>query len=253
MVRPGGVRPDRPCAPHGPSIAAGRPGPHQTAGVLRAVGAVLGFAVGVGISPFPIVAVILLLFSPRARTNGPVFLAGWCLTLTVLATAMYLLADVVDLGGGGSSDGTSWLKLALGVVLLGAAYRKWRTEPEPGAEPELPGWMQGIGTATPRRAARLSVLLGLNPKNLLLSAGAASSLADVGPTAGEAAVAIVVFVVVGSAAVIVAVAYDAFGGPGARARLDAAKAWLTQHNGAVLTVLYLVFGAYLVAQSLQLR
>jgi hypothetical protein len=38
---------------------------------------VLPFAVGVAISPVPIIAVILMLFSSRATVNGPMFLIGW--------------------------------------------------------------------------------------------------------------------------------------------------------------------------------
>ena len=44
----------------------------------QAIGQVLPPAVGVGLSPIPIVAVIVMLVTPRARVNGPAFLgAGW--------------------------------------------------------------------------------------------------------------------------------------------------------------------------------
>ena len=36
---------------------------------------VLTYAVGVAISPVPIIAVILMLFSAKARVNGPMFLS----------------------------------------------------------------------------------------------------------------------------------------------------------------------------------
>jgi hypothetical protein len=41
-----------------------------------------------------VIAVILMLFSQRAKMNGPVFLCGWALTLAVISTVVYLLADV---------------------------------------------------------------------------------------------------------------------------------------------------------------
>ena len=44
----------------------------------QAIGEVLPFAVGVAISPVPIIAVILVLFSARARVNGPAFLSVGC-------------------------------------------------------------------------------------------------------------------------------------------------------------------------------
>jgi hypothetical protein len=44
--------------------------------VAQGIGEVLTFAIGVAISPVPIIAVILMLFSGRAKVNGPMFLAG---------------------------------------------------------------------------------------------------------------------------------------------------------------------------------
>jgi len=44
--------------------------------VGRGIGEILTFAVGVAVSPMPIIAVILMLFSRRARVNGLAFLAG---------------------------------------------------------------------------------------------------------------------------------------------------------------------------------
>ena len=46
-------------------------------------GEILVFAVGIAISPIPIIAVILMLFSARARINGPAFLLGWVAGITV--------------------------------------------------------------------------------------------------------------------------------------------------------------------------
>ena len=58
---------------------------------------------------------------------------------------------------------------------------------------------------------------------------------------------------IGSLAVAVTVGYDVVGGARARRSLDALKAWLALHNAAVLAVLYLVFGAVLIAQALDPR
>ena len=43
--------------------------------MTEGIGAILTYAIGVAISPVPIIAVILMLFSARARVNGPMFLA----------------------------------------------------------------------------------------------------------------------------------------------------------------------------------
>ena len=46
-----------------------------------AIGAILGQAVGVAISPVPIIAVILMLFTGKARSNSVSFVTGWLLGL----------------------------------------------------------------------------------------------------------------------------------------------------------------------------
>ena len=42
-----------------------------------AIGDILGAAVGVAISPVPIIAVILMLFTAKATANSISFLIGW--------------------------------------------------------------------------------------------------------------------------------------------------------------------------------
>jgi hypothetical protein len=64
--------------------------------VAAGIGAVLTYAVGVAISPMSIIAVILMLFSAKARVNGPMLLAGWLVALTVLFVLAYAVADAAD-------------------------------------------------------------------------------------------------------------------------------------------------------------
>jgi hypothetical protein len=46
-----------------------------------AIGQSLPLAVGVALSPVPIIAVVLMLTTPRARANGPAFVLGWLVGL----------------------------------------------------------------------------------------------------------------------------------------------------------------------------
>lgn len=51
----------------------------------EAIGQVLPFGVGMTLSPIPITGVVLMLGTPRARSNGLAFIAGWVLGLPVVA------------------------------------------------------------------------------------------------------------------------------------------------------------------------
>jgi hypothetical protein len=217
--------------------------------MMSAMAEVLTYAVGVAISPVPIIAVILMLFSSRAKVNGPMFLLGWAVALAVVSGVAYVAGDAVSDGSG--SDGISWSQLLFGAAFLFLAARTWHKRPAPGVEPEPPTWMAGIDAFSPVKALAVGLLLaGVNPKNLLLSAGAGAALAALAPATTDAVVALIVFVVLGSLTIGGPVVYHLVGGDTAKARLDVAKAWLALHNDAVMTVLFLVFGVKLISQGI---
>ncbi len=55
-----------------------------------AIGEVLSFAVAAGLSPIPIVGVVLMLGSPRGRVNGLAFVVGWVGLLAPIVWASWL-------------------------------------------------------------------------------------------------------------------------------------------------------------------
>ncbi len=220
----------------------------------QGISEVLTFAIGVAISPVPIMAVILMLFSQRARVNGPMFLAGWALALAVVSFVVYFASDAAEAAtSSAASDTISWGKIVFGGLFLLLAARNWRSRPEPGTTPEMPKWMSGIDSLAPAKAFGFGLLLaGLNPKNLLLTVAAAAGLAQLGLANSDAVISLIVFVAVGSLTIAVPVAYYLVGGDGAKTRLDGMKDWLAVHNAAVMAALFLVFGVDLIAKGLGL-
>ena len=219
----------------------------------QGISAVLTFAIGVAISPVPIIAVILMLFSQRARVNGPAFLVGWVVALAASArSSTWRRTTATWRTSSTASDSVSWGKIALGVGLLALARRNWRKRPAPGEEAAMPKWLATVESVSPVKALGLGVALAaVNPKNLILTAGAAAGLAQVsGLSTTDAIVAIVVFVVIASLTIAGPVVYALVGGAKAKATLDSAKTWLTAHNAAVMAVLFLVFGVDLIAKGL---
>jgi len=218
----------------------------------QGIGEVLTFAIGVAISPVPIIAVILMLFSARARVNGPVFLLGWIVALAVVSAVVYVISDQSNAAGSSTaSDSISWGKIVLGVFFLLLAARQWWSRPAPGIEPTMPKWMGGIDALTPGKALGLGVLLaGVNPKNLILTVGAAAGLAQLGLSTTDVAVSLIVFVVVGSLTIAGPVVYYLLGGERAKTELDELKGWLAVHNAAVMATLFLVFSVDLIAKAI---
>ena len=216
------------------------------------VGQILSFAVGVAVSPVPIIAVVLMLTTDRGRVNGPAFVLGWIAGLALAGTAILLLAGEADASDGG--EPATWvgvLKLMLGLGLLALAVKQWRGRPADSEAAELPNWMQKIDGFAPGRALALAVALAaINPKNLLLTVGAATTIAHAGLEAGEQAVALSVFILVASLGIGAPVAiYFALGEKSA-SLLGGLKDWMAHNNAAIMTVLLLVLGAKLLGDGI---
>ena len=220
--------------------------------VGEAIGQFLPLAVGVALSPVPIIVVIVMLFSPHAKSNGPTYLLGWVIAVGAAAGIALAASDVASVGSeDAATNGASWVKLALGVLLLLGARRQWRTRPAPGNEPSMPTWMGGIDTFKAPKAFGLAVLLGLKPKNLILSAAAGTTIAQADLPRTQQCAALVIFIVLASAAIAIPVLYHAFGGDRAQRTMDGWRLWLQRNNAVVMTVLFLVFGFVLSGQAIQ--
>jgi len=218
----------------------------------NALGTILPQAIGVAISPVPIIAVILMLFSQRARSNGSAFLLGWVLALAVVGSIVLVLANLGKISAGGTPSTLAYvLKLLLGLLFLLLAIRQWRGRPKAGEEPQMPRWMATIDTFTAGKAFGLAALLaGVNPKNLALTLSAALSIAQAGLSGAAPWIVLAVFVILGSLTVAAPVLYYLFAGQSAEKMLSGWKAWLVANNATVMFVLFLVLGAQLFGQGL---
>jgi threonine/homoserine/homoserine lactone efflux protein len=111
--------------------------------------------------------------------------------------------------------------------------------------------MRTIDGFTAARSLAMGVALsGINPKNLLLTVGAAATVAQAGASTGDEVVAMAVFVVVATLGPGIPVAIYFAMGERAAKLLDELKAWMGLHNAAIMTVLLLVIGAKLIGDGI---
>jgi len=218
----------------------------------QAIGEILPLAVGVALSPVPIIAIILMLGTPRARSNAPAFALGWLLGLTIAGGVMLAIANGrAQEDGSGPATWVSILKLVVGVLFLLLAARTWHGRPRAGEEAAMPKWMRVIDRFTAVRSLVFGVVLSaVNPKNLALTVAAAAAIAQTGVSTGEAIGALAVFIVLGSLTILAPlVLYFALGAR-AEAILEDVKAWMAAHNAAIMTILLLVRGAKLIGDAI---
>jgi hypothetical protein len=218
-----------------------------------AIGEMLPLAIGIAISPLAIVAVILILTTPRARTNGPAFLGGWLLGLAVVGGVALVVTDAAESADSrGPRTIVAVLTIALGVALLALAWRGFRGRPRPGDEAPLPKWMAALDRFTPGRSLSVGALFGgVKPKNLILTAAAAAGIAQSGLSGAQQLVVLLLLILFASIAIIAPVAvYFLLGEEKAARILDGWKTWLQANNSAVMIVLFVVFGVVLLGKGI---
>lgn len=217
----------------------------------EAIGDLLSAAAAVALSPIPVIAVVIVLGTSRARVSGPVFALGWVVGLAaVSATAVLLLADADD-PGSHTATGVSWGEVGVGLLFLGMAAKQWRRRPEPGKASEMPKWMATLGSVTPARATALGLALSAaNPKNLALTLAAAASIAEAGLDGTDTALAVVAFVVIGSITVAGSVLLYLIDPDRAARPLGRIKQFMSAYNAVIMTVILLLLGAKLLGNGL---
>jgi hypothetical protein len=213
---------------------------------------VLPLAVGVALSPVPIIAVVLMLVTPRAGVNGPAFVVGWLLGLGIVGAIVLLVAHPANASSdSGPATWVSVLKLVLGILVLLVGARQWRGRPHGHDEPATPKWMGAIESFGPGKTLGAAVILaGANPKNLLLAVAAAASIAGAGISGGEQAVAYVVFAVIGTVGVAAPVVIYFALGERAGPLLERLRVWMASNNAVIMAVLLLVIGAKLIGDAI---
>src|SRR5262245_55435859 len=107
----------------------------------EAIGQMLPFAVGVALSPMPIVAMVLMLLTPKAKVNGSMFLVGWVIGVAVAgAICLAVIGPSTTTDSGTTADWTFWLKIVLGLALVALAVKEWKQRPGPDEEVPMPKW-----------------------------------------------------------------------------------------------------------------
>ncbi len=214
------------------------------------LGALLPLAIAVTISPIPIVAEILLLFTKKPVGNASAYLVGFAVGVAAVLGVLVVVANSVNLTRSGPSKGAAAIQLILGAGLLVAARRRLRRRSPPGQAAPTPKWMDGITGSTPLKSLGLGAVIGAaNPKNIAVGVAGAVVISSAGLTAGQAVVAIVVYVVIAALGVATPLVVMVALHDRSRAILDGWKDWLGQNNAVVLAVLFLVFGVILIGKG----
>jgi len=217
-----------------------------------AVSSMVPAAVGLALSPLPIVAVVALLGAERGRANAVAYLAGQLGGTVVLGAILLGLA-----GSAGAAEETrpadwvSVVKLLLGALLLFLAAKQLRERPSAERAPSASRWLRALDGATPVEAAGLGAALGtINPKNLVLVVAGMAAIAETGISSGQQAIAVILFACIGATGVAVPLVVSIAVPERSSVLLSRLQAWLGRHGGVIVAVVLILVGAKLVGDAM---
>ncbi|HST64286.1 MAG TPA: GAP family protein, partial [Mycobacteriales bacterium] len=215
-----------------------------------AVGESLIAAVALLLAALPTVLVTLVLATRRPAAVSGAFVGGWMLGLAVVGGAVVAAVDVAA-PGGPSPRWVGWAKVALGVLLLALAVRKWSGRPRDGRAPDIPGWVAAVGSLTAAKAFGLAFLMAAaNPKNVVITVSAAVSISDATSRVADQVVALAVFVVVGSLGVAGPALLRRALGDRSGPVLEATDRWMASNSALIMAAVLAVLGVVLLSEGL---
>jgi threonine/homoserine/homoserine lactone efflux protein len=150
-------------------------------------------ALGIALSPLPVLFQIALLGTSRPARNAVAFISGEAFAVAAIAVLVVAITSDEDGTGGPLERPLSALEVVVGVFF--AALLVVHLSRPRGEEP--PGWSTFLDRVGPRGAfAGGLAMIVLNPKNLALALAGAAAIAQLGYSAGGQAASVAGFTAV---------------------------------------------------------
>lgn len=214
------------------------------------IASVLALALVVGLSPLPVIPVLLLLTNPGGLTNARTYLAAWLIGLTGLVGVAVLIGGLGD-PYEAAEQSAGWLEVVVGgALVLGAVIKALRGRRLAGEPKKPPAWQASLAEYDTARSARLGFLFAVgNPKNLAAAFAAGAEIALLSPSFASSTLAVVAFVAVGSLGVATPVLAALALGSRADDALASLRSFLERRGTAISVAVLGVLGAVLLARG----
>ncbi len=137
----------------------------------------------------------------------------------------------------------STLLLVVGILLLIAAYKKWRNQADPDDPP--PQWMQAVGGLSALRAVGAGALLvAISVKQWVFTLTAIDVIAGAALGAGPSVGAYLIYTLATQVLVLLPILASAVAPQQSAKQLKSVQAWLERNTRAITITVSLVFGLY---------
>jgi hypothetical protein len=211
-------------------------------------GGLLALAVAMALSSVPITATLIILLSPQRGKSSLPFLAGWVLTIAVVALAAAGGALALPLSRRERVQFVAAFEIVVGAALILAAIVTWRRSRT--RAPRRKGRLEALGSYGPAASFGIAFLMGFRPKALLLGIAAGLALGTQPLTSTSSTLALALYVVVSASTVAVPIVSTLVAPHSMEPRLERSHDWLSRNRLVVTAWVMMLIGLVLLAVGL---
>lgn len=200
-------------------------------------------AIGIAISPLPIVGLILILLGDGAKKNSFSYSIGW-----LVGNLIAFLIGLLFMGTVAGSDGEISLfsKIiygVLGILLLYLSFRTFSKSIKNKGEINTPKWFDKMTSLNAKGALGLGMALSaVNPKNFLLSLSAGVTAGGITQAALDDVFATFIFALIATSTIVIPTILFNTLGEKINPFLEKLKIWLITNNDSIMAVMFLFIG-----------
>ena len=212
--------------------------------MFNAFSASLPIALGVAASPMTILALMILLMTPRALSNAYSFLIGWFIGL-FLVGGIVLLSPGLNEYTSGPTPVSGWIRIGLGSLFLLISLIISKNLPKRGQVTAPPKWMEKVDSYGPFQAMNVGLFLSiLNLKNAAMVASGAVVIAAGGLSFWNEIFLMLIFCFIASLGVLFPVVVYLLFRNVVEAVFAKMKVWLQRYSTLILMIVLIVFGGW---------
>jgi hypothetical protein len=210
--------------------------------VLEVLGLSFPLALGIAAAPWAIIALMILLLTPRAVANAYAFLTGWYIGLISVGILILSSPGLMD-DSGEPSRLMGWIRTGMGTVFLLFSLLLFRKLPGGKDQKDIPGWIERVDAFGFFHASLIGFLLStLNFKNSSMMVVGAAFIARQGLTVSQEIISLLLFCLIASVGLMIPLFIFLLFRAHAQRLFGILKIWILQNRVLVLLVILLVFG-----------
>jgi len=217
---------------------------------LEAINQTLPMAFGITASPSPMIAIIILLMTNRARSNALYFLLGWFGGLLLVGLIVLLIPEV-GAGASGSPTDSARIRIILGALFLVLSVFIARQIPRKGRKAAPPGWQEKLDAFGFAQSLAFGFFFAVpNLKNASMVAAGMSTVNQFELGMDRKVLILILFCLIASIGVLIPPGIYLIFRNRVEPIFGSLKTWLIMNRAVILFLILVIFGVLWIYQGI---